>query len=261
MVDKYILFGGFFLPKILVKMASGSGSEEINREKSGDKAKNFFNRDSEGTDEDNLIKENCDYITKFLANLKECDLNNVSSRSKLLLGNLAESFKNIQIGAPNKSETKVNNEQSDSDLIRKNKVQKKKDGSKPREKLKQVKMRRNDSSDSYSSEISSDSAGSSNSNSGSSSMNPSHSSCARRKIKQKRRIKNFTDIMAKFDNRKIPRLEKFDENSGQALKEYLERFERYCKDNFKRRQSILDRRVRECINGKHSESIQVYERC
>ena len=39
--------------------------------------------------------------------------------------------------------------------------------------------------------------------------------------------------MQKFDNRRTPCLEKFNEKSGQGLKEYLDKFEDYCEENVK----------------------------
>ena len=40
-------------------------------------------------------------------------------------------------------------------------------------------------------------------------------------------------MMRRFDNRKVPQQEKFNENSGQDLTDYLQRFEKYCEENFK----------------------------
>ena len=45
--------------------------------------------------------------------------------------------------------------------------------------------------------------------------------------------KEFNQILARLDNRKLPQQEKFDENSGEHFRLYLEKFESYCKQNFK----------------------------
>jgi hypothetical protein len=39
--------------------------------------------------------------------------------------------------------------------------------------------------------------------------------------------------LEKIDNRKVPVLEKYDENSGQCLHDYCKKFEKYCGGNFK----------------------------
>jgi len=44
-------------------------------------------------------------------------------------------------------------------------------------------------------------------------------------------LMRLVDVMGNFGNRKIPEMEKFDENSGQELKKYLSEFENYCKEN------------------------------
>ena len=53
--------------------------------------------------------------------------------------------------------------------------------------------------------------------------------------KNRRKSENsmLKKIADKLDNRKIPNQEKFDENSGESLKEYMLKFESYCKANIK----------------------------
>ena len=55
----------------------------------------------------------------------------------------------------------------------------------------------------------------------------------RRKGRRPRDWEVLEEISEKMDNRKHPRLDKFDETCGQPLKDYLERFERYCKGSLK----------------------------
>ena len=47
------------------------------------------------------------------------------------------------------------------------------------------------------------------------------------------RVDRFAKAIARLDNRKIPDPDKFDEKSGEDLRQYLERFEDYCRENFK----------------------------
>lgn len=54
----------------------------------------------------------------------------------------------------------------------------------------------------------------------------------RRLVKTKENMFNYK-LFKQFDNRKVPNIAKFDEESGQELSEYLNKFEVYCKNNFK----------------------------
>ena len=58
----------------------------------------------------------------------------------------------------------------------------------------------------------------------------------RSKHKENRKLKtrDYLQILAeRMDNRRAPKCEKFDEESGQSLKEYFEEFEEYCMENIK----------------------------
>lgn len=49
----------------------------------------------------------------------------------------------------------------------------------------------------------------------------------------KRESGTLADAIRRLDSRKLPAQEKFSESSGESLKHYLEKFEKYCKHNFK----------------------------
>ena len=46
-------------------------------------------------------------------------------------------------------------------------------------------------------------------------------------------IDGWRDVLEKLDGRKVPALEKYDEDSGLPLKKYFVKFEAYCKGNFR----------------------------
>ena len=48
-----------------------------------------------------------------------------------------------------------------------------------------------------------------------------------------RRDRSMTEMMRNMDIRKLPQLEKYDEDSGRDLLKYLDKFELYCRENFR----------------------------
>lgn len=53
------------------------------------------------------------------------------------------------------------------------------------------------------------------------------------KTKSNKRKNSLSEILKRFDNRQLPQQEKYNEESGQDLGKYFEKFDRYCRDNFK----------------------------
>lgn len=51
--------------------------------------------------------------------------------------------------------------------------------------------------------------------------------------KSNKRKNSLTEILKRFDNRQVPQQEKYNEESGQDLGKYFEKFDKYCRDNFK----------------------------
>ena len=75
---------------------------------------------------------------------------------------------------------------------------------------------------------------SSNSDSSSSSSEEERDIERKRKKHGNLKTRDYLQIMAeRMDNRRAPKFEKFDEDSGQSLKEYLEEFEEDCMENIK----------------------------
>lgn len=95
------------------------------------------------------------------------------------------------------------------------------------------------SSDSYVSEISdSNERGQDTNSSETASSSNSSSSSNRKKTKKrnnnkKKSIQSLGEALRMFDNRKLPVQEKFDDASGEDLKNYLIKFEKYCECNFR----------------------------
>ena len=59
----------------------------------------------------------------------------------------------------------------------------------------------------------------------------------------------LTRLLDKLDNRRVPQLEDFDEKSGEELKEYLQKFEKYCEDNIRGSSNFWVRELEGHLSG------------
>ena len=83
--------------------------------------------------------------------------------------------------------------------------------------------------------------------------------CGRRKKKtrkNKNENKTIQKLLSRIDNRRSPEIEKFDPNSGETLREYLARFERYCRDNLKGDSTYWLVELEKHLSGKSLKALQ-----
>ena len=80
----------------------------------------------------------------------------------------------------------------------------------------------------------------------------------RRKEKvRKESDSQVADILRQMDNRQVPKLENFLEDSGQSLNKYLDRFESYCRQNFKGNEEFWLSELENHLEGKMLESYKL----
>ena len=63
-------------------------------------------------------------------------------------------------------------------------------------------------------------------------------------------------LVKKLDNRQLPKLEKFNEESTVRLEEYLTRFENYCKQNYKGGEYLWIGELEEMLTGRALEGFR-----
>lgn len=180
-------------------------------------------------EEDEIIDENYKYINEFLDNVND-GIINLSNASQEKLRLLKKKFNDIPID-------------NDDDDKKEKEIKKKSrtlqisenTGAIPKKKNNKVVVTVNTedeneqtaSSDNISLDVSIESEYS-DSNKKSKTNNKS-----KKLDKQRREIKTLKALMGKFDNRKVPQLEKYDEQNGENLECYLQKFENYCKESYK----------------------------
>ena len=107
--------------------------------------------------------------------------------------------------------------------------------SKPKANLvKNKKVKVSDSSDFSGSDSLTDETSSPSSCESSSTIPSSSSSNSSAIMKKKKKSRKKSKKSSYADNRNIPNLEKFREDSGQDLNKYLKKFEKYCEENYRR---------------------------
>jgi hypothetical protein len=171
--------------------------------------------------EEELITKNCDYMNKFLENMMRLDMENLSFSAKQKLSELKKNFQKLEL-VPSKPKI-TGNSQS---------------GRQGMEKGATPKIRKTVCVESvHESESDSDTVDSLEHSLESSEESPSdtnsRSTHAKLRTQPADELETLKELLKKFDNRKVPHLEKFNEKSGQNLKDYLKHFERYCQENFK----------------------------
>ena len=69
-------------------------------------------------------------------------------------------------------------------------------------------------------------------------------------------IRHLVRAMRKLDARRCPPLEVFDDKQGQDLRKYLERFEAYCKSNFRGHRDLWTGELEKLMTGRPLEAIK-----
>ena len=72
----------------------------------------------------------------------------------------------------------------------------------------------------------------------------------RRKFKQDSTIRCFVKAINKFGHKRAPELERFDETSGQDLRQYFRQFEKYCERNFDCEKDLWLSQLERNLSGK-----------
>ena len=71
-----------------------------------------------------------------------------------------------------------------------------------------------------------------------------------------RKNKSFFELMKNIDNRKVPMQERFDEQSGQDLKKYIDKFEDYCRCNYRGSRTLWIGELERSLSGKTLEAFR-----
>ena len=82
---------------------------------------------------------------------------------------------------------------------------------------------------------------------------------SRKKNKQREErmgLEELVKAMAKLDVRRVPSQEAYDESSGQDLIKYLEKFETYCRSNFKGNKNMWIGELERYLTGKTLEAFR-----
>ena len=223
------------------KMATGSEGKEL------EKAEQQHIDDGETK---NLV-ENCNYFSEFLHNLKERGESGLTNEASKVIRELQTNMLGFL-----KVSTQLNNDQDKITAIDKPSIERQSANEnddnmgkynikgnlkvktnplcekkvKSDEKLK--KAFRNLKED-VSTDDSDSSASSENSTDESNSDDQRQSRSKEKRRSATKRSDSVVEILKQFDNRQVPKLEKFNEESGQSLNKYLDRFEHYCEQNLK----------------------------
>ena len=95
------------------------------------------------------------------------------------------------------------------------------------------------------------------SDSESSSLSDQQVKVRKKKITTRSKSNELLEVLSRVDSRKVPSQEKYNEESGQSLTKYLERFEEYCKCNFKGDRSMWIGELERHLSGKSYEAFMV----
>ena len=195
-----------------------------------------------GKEEEKIISQNCDHIEKFLEQLNKNDTDRLSTKTQERIDELKTKLTTVFALDNNhvppvykaKKEVVSENTQSDSEAeseaVLHNRLQK----------LKGMNSSDSNSSDTDTPPI---------------------------KVPKKKRVKTKTKksdgeaphglddrsiieiLVDKIDSRKVPKVAKFDELSGQHLKDYLTKFEDYCTNNIRGGKSFWINELEEMLTG------------
>ena len=203
-------------------------------------------------DEENIIDENLEHLNKFLSNLYERGLDNIPVKSLGKINDLRKKWKEILCLTEDSEDSRSSKQSVGSEdelgkigIANQIKKYKEEKGNKTKRKVKdEYQARLDNDSDSSSGSGSSDQTSESKESDASikkSKLNGHKEKKAKLKVHKKKKSsrsyhsqsKEFNQMLARLDNRKLPQQEKLDENSGEDFRLYLEKFESYCKQNFK----------------------------
>ena len=237
-------------------------------------------------EEEQVLEENLEHLNKFLANLYERGLDRIPQRSVGKLKEMKEKWREVMSlteDSDNGSNSEVNNVK---DKLEAQRGKVKSIGtlqgpstSGTGNKIKSImKVKRetrvnanssseiNDSCDSSLSdpvsEISSDTEMSDDGDPKKGKRNKVKRTKSKTKCKSKKKSQrvvreakevrggSLAKALAKLDSRKVPEQEKFDEKSGEDLRDYLFKFESYCRDNFRGDSRFWIGELRRNLSGK-----------
>ena len=219
-----------------------------------DRESNFNLRDND-KQEEVFISETCGYFNKFIEELENRGTVGLTSNSIKAINDMKMKMnlftsepkipkivhnKNVvgpETGAITKNKIKQDKYSSDNEEIKdklniNTKVVEAKTSQIIRSKYK---LKKNKHSSSSSTSESDDTLESSSQDETNSSQNSDESVCIKKnkRNKNKNRVSNRRKMLEKLDVRQLPKLETFTEESGQNLGIYLDKFERYCSENYK----------------------------
>ena len=213
-----------------------------------DEGENAFQVDNPDNEEEISLKNNCSHFKEFLEALKvrgeeglsHPALNEVHAMESKMIEYLIKK-KRIK-----KQDIKEEEKDSDGDDDSSVTTAKEKKNMQRKVKALKVKQQIKDSSET--------SSFLSSSNSSEESSGETSKVRKRRQRKPKEEVKGeepeILAVLQKFDNRAVPKQEKFNEDSGQDLEQYLERFEEYCVDNFRGRTYLWIAELERQLQGK-----------
>ena len=193
-------------------MAEGLGSPKTNTE-AGPSGQGSENEDGEAL----LLEHNWKFVKQFLEQVRNRGEEDLSDKCKDIMTGVGEELAEFVTAMKGKKPKGKEN-------VKKEVIIKK----------------RRDSSSERSSDYNTPEVNTSTSSNEESSDETSSDNAKDRDRSSRIKVKKLTvkKILRNLDSRSVPRLEQFDEESGQDLKKYLRRFEHYCSNTFRGDKSL-----------------------
>lgn len=203
--------------------------------------------------EEKVILQHCGYIKDFMALFNKYDLDRITPKAKQEMEDTRNKMfvfgldtvdtekrepKQSQLAQPEKTK-EAQTDKEDEHLSQQ--LKKRLD----RLKLIKTEKKYEDSDTSESDSTGSDTDSSSNDESSDDSDPPKLT----KKNKSMSEIEILKEVLGKLDNRKSLELDKFDEKSGESMKEYLKRFQEHCKQNVKSNRSYWPAELERHLEG------------
>ena len=206
-----------------------------------------------GTDEeDATLKTNCDHFRGFLKLLAERGNEDLSSESQMVVEEIEREMAAYLEKKIKKSAEKEMNKNLERKVHN--------DGDKPVIKKEVRKMESASNEESEPQSDSSDSVLSTFKSTGNTSEEEKPQKVKRKKQKPTVDAKTESQLLAtllqRLDNRSIPKQEPFKEETGQDFQQYLERFEDYCRDNFRGKKYLWIPELERHLTGRILEGFQ-----
>ena len=210
------------------------------------------------------IKNNCQFIRQFLSNIRE-NGEGLGSESVSALEGLRGDLREfvgskVEIKSEKENRIKFKGEESPERGYKKKRSKSSKEKAKESLKRERMELTSESSVTSSDTETESDCVGSAEDSSDSEDSGRRKSRQRerdQRMRRQRRRNRSPTEMMRNIDLRKLPKLEKYNEETGRDLLKYLDKFELYCRENFRGHKDFWISELEEHLEGKTLEHFKM----